>query len=163
MKEVIALPHSVDIKKKRKELGLTLEQVAKHVGVSEGAVRKWEKGHIKGIGSDKIAALAKILELPISVFIDGSDSEDTVIFRDELAKLSAMCNRMTQITNQLVKTVNQFPDDTDNPEIISIKEQAHELNDMWIKEKCIVEGTLRGDNQMELEADSDNTSDSDKV
>ncbi|MFR3822284.1 MAG: helix-turn-helix domain-containing protein [Hungatella hathewayi] len=32
------------IKKKRKEQGLTLEQVASYLGVSTPAVYKWEKG-----------------------------------------------------------------------------------------------------------------------
>jgi transcriptional regulator with XRE-family HTH domain len=51
------------ISNRRKELGLTLEQVGDEVGVGKSTVRKWEKGMIKNMGSDKIAKLAKVLQL----------------------------------------------------------------------------------------------------
>ena len=51
------------IKSRRLELGLTLEDVAKAVGVGRSTVRKWETGMIRNMGRDKIAALAAILQL----------------------------------------------------------------------------------------------------
>lgn len=48
---------------RRKELGLTLEDVGKAVGVGRSTVQRWEKGMIKNMGRDKIAALAKILKM----------------------------------------------------------------------------------------------------
>ena len=51
------------IKSRRLELGLTLEDVAQAVGVGRSTVRKWETGLIKNMGRDKIAALAKVLQL----------------------------------------------------------------------------------------------------
>ena len=51
------------IKSRRMELGLTLEDVAQAVGVGRSTVRKWETGLIKNMGRDKIAALAKILQI----------------------------------------------------------------------------------------------------
>lgn len=48
---------------RRKELGLTLEEVGKAVGVGKSTVRKWENGMIKNMGRDKIAALARILKM----------------------------------------------------------------------------------------------------
>lgn len=50
------------IRERRKELGLTLEQVGQAVGVGRSTVRKWENGMIKNMGRDKISALAKVLE-----------------------------------------------------------------------------------------------------
>lgn len=47
----------------RKKLGLTLEDVGKAVGVGKSTVRKWENGMIKNMGSDKLAALANVLEM----------------------------------------------------------------------------------------------------
>ena len=49
------------IKALRQEKGLTLEQVAKVVGVGKSTVRKWETGMIANMRRDKIAALAKAL------------------------------------------------------------------------------------------------------
>ena len=51
------------IKARRIELGLTLEEVAQAVGVGRSTVRKWETGMIRNMGRDKIAALARILQM----------------------------------------------------------------------------------------------------
>lgn len=48
---------------RRKELGLTLEEVGQAVGVGRSTVRKWENGMIKNMGRDKIAALARVLKI----------------------------------------------------------------------------------------------------
>ena len=45
----------------RRERNLTLEQVAKVVGVGKSTVRKWETGMIANMKRDKISALAKAL------------------------------------------------------------------------------------------------------
>ena len=54
-----------DMSKKIKDLrlnkGLTLEQVAKVVGVGKSTVRKWETGMIANMKRDKIGLLAKAL------------------------------------------------------------------------------------------------------
>jgi transcriptional regulator with XRE-family HTH domain len=51
------------IKARRIELGLTLEEVARAVGVGRSTVRKWETGMIRNMGRDKIAALARVLQM----------------------------------------------------------------------------------------------------
>lgn len=48
---------------RRKELGLTLEDVGNFVGVSKSTVKKWESGYISNMRRDKIALLAKILKI----------------------------------------------------------------------------------------------------
>ena len=57
------------IEQRRKELGLTLEDVAESVGVGRSTVRKWEKGMIKNMGRDKIEALAKVLQINPVTFV----------------------------------------------------------------------------------------------
>lgn len=49
---------------RRKELNLTLEEVATHVGVSKSTVKKWETGFIKNMRRDKMALLAEVLQVP---------------------------------------------------------------------------------------------------
>ena len=51
------------LKNRRKELGLTMKEVAAAVGVSEGTVSRWESGNIANMGRDKIYALSKILKM----------------------------------------------------------------------------------------------------
>ena len=64
-----------DLYAKRKERALTLEAIAKYVGVSKSTVKKWESGYIKNMRRDKIAKLAKILDVsPVDILESGIDS-----------------------------------------------------------------------------------------
>lgn len=51
------------LKARRKELGLTLLEIAKRVGVSEATVQRWESGEIKTMRHGRIVKLAEVLEL----------------------------------------------------------------------------------------------------
>jgi repressor LexA len=51
------------LSKRRKELGLTLEDVGNIVGVGKSTVKKWESGYIENMKRDKIALLAKALQV----------------------------------------------------------------------------------------------------
>ena len=62
------------IKSRRLELRLTLEDVAQAVGVGRSTVRKWETGMIKNMGRDKIAALAKVLQISPVELVPASGS-----------------------------------------------------------------------------------------
>jgi transcriptional regulator with XRE-family HTH domain len=63
---------------RRKELGLTLEEVGDAVGVGKSTVRRWENGMIKNMGRDKIAALAKVLNMSPVEFVPGDEPSDTI-------------------------------------------------------------------------------------
>lgn len=65
-----------DIKSRRKELNLTLEQVGDLVGVGKSTVRKWETGDIENMKRDKIVKLAKALRVSPS-YIMGIEDEKT--------------------------------------------------------------------------------------
>ena len=54
---------STVLKRRRKELGLTLAQIADAMGVAEATVQRWESGNIKSIRYDKIGKLAEILKV----------------------------------------------------------------------------------------------------
>lgn len=64
------------IKKKRNELGYTLEELGNLVGVGKSTVRKWENGMIENMGRDKIALLSKALHISPLVLLDMEDDED---------------------------------------------------------------------------------------
>lgn len=57
------------IKNRRLELGLTLEDVAQAVGVGRSTVQRWESGLIQNMKRDKIAALAKVLQMDPVEFV----------------------------------------------------------------------------------------------
>lgn len=47
---------------RRRELGITLKEISKFVGVSESTVQRWESGNIKNLRQDKIVKLAAALK-----------------------------------------------------------------------------------------------------
>ena len=58
----------INLEQRRKELGLTLEEVGRYVGVSKSTVKKWETGYIDNMKRDKIALLANALQIePVSL------------------------------------------------------------------------------------------------
>lgn len=62
---------SKKIMKRRKELNLTLQDIADKVGVSRQTIFQWETGAIKEIGISKINSLARALRVdPISLIVD---------------------------------------------------------------------------------------------
>lgn len=60
---------------RRKELELTMKQVAEAVGVSEGTVSRWESGAIANMKRDKIHALAKVLKTTATFVMTGEEKE----------------------------------------------------------------------------------------
>ena len=51
------------IKKRRKELNITLEEIGNYVGVSKATVQRWESGEISSMRSERIEKLCEILKL----------------------------------------------------------------------------------------------------
>lgn len=69
---------STVLKQRRKELGLTLLQIADAVGVTEATVQRWESGSIKSVRYEKLGKLAEILKVPPSALM-GWDSSSSVL------------------------------------------------------------------------------------
>lgn len=68
------------IKYRRKELNLTLLDIAKACGVSEGTVSRWESGDIDDMKRSRIAALSKILKISPSIIV--GYEEDKSIYNE---------------------------------------------------------------------------------
>lgn len=60
---------------RRKELGLTMKQVAQGVGVSEATVSRWESGQIANMKRDKINIYAKVLQVKPTFIMTGETDE----------------------------------------------------------------------------------------
>lgn len=63
---------------RRKQLDMTLEDVARVVGVGRSTVRKWEKGIISNMRRDKIAKLAEALQTTPAYIMGWVDDADFV-------------------------------------------------------------------------------------
>lgn len=75
---------------RRKELGLTLEEVGNAVGVGKSTVRRWENGMIKNMGRDKIAALAKVLKISPVELVPGDTQQPQGLSADDQECLEAL-------------------------------------------------------------------------
>ncbi len=51
------------VKRRREELGLTMEEVANAASVSKATIHRYESGGIKNVRKDKISVLAKVLQI----------------------------------------------------------------------------------------------------
>lgn len=76
----------MDLKERRLQLGLTLEEVGKMVGVGKSTVRKWENGVIGNMGRDKISRLAEALRVsPLFIMnIDDDDNTKYILDTDDI-------------------------------------------------------------------------------
>lgn len=91
------------IKRKRLEKGLTLETVAKSVGVGKSTVSKWERGAILNMKKDKLDALSLILDIDPLVFIYGS--EDILNNTKEFEQITPEEFKQ-EVSSLLNKTIN---------------------------------------------------------
>lgn len=67
----------VRINQKRKELGLTMQELADRLGVQASAVNKWEKGTVENIKRSTIQEMAKMFDCS-PVWLMGYDNDDMV-------------------------------------------------------------------------------------
>lgn len=100
------------IKHRRKELGLTLEEVAEMCGVTRSAVCKWENGNVSSIKADMCVKLAAALKCePIEFFQD--DIEKLGSYKKEkepqiTQKQDAILERIKKLNPEQVKQVGQY-------------------------------------------------------
>lgn len=103
------------IKARRLELGLTLEDVAQAVGVGRSTVRKWETGMIKNMGRDKIAALAKVLQISPVELVPASGSvrsedEERLEALHQNPRLGLLFDRSRKMSSEDVDFMLQMAD-----------------------------------------------------
>ena len=79
------------LKRRRKELGLTLAQIADAMGVAEATVQRWESGNIKSIRHEKIGKLAELLNVnPAELMGWGAALEKTIPIAPNITPLPKM-------------------------------------------------------------------------
>ena len=65
------------IKNRRKELGITLEDIGNYVGVSKGTVQRWETGGISNMRRDRIKKLSEILKISPDMLLGDAEEKQT--------------------------------------------------------------------------------------
>ena len=86
------MPVSEVIRRKRKELGLTQEQMAQRLGVSAPAVNKWERG----------SSYPDITILPALARLLNTDINTLLCFQEELSdeEIAQICNEIAKIMEE---------------------------------------------------------------
>ena len=87
------------IAQRRKELGLTLEEVGKACGVGKSTVKKWEDGFISNMKRDKIAVLAAVLKVSPLELIGETAETDTK--KESASELSEADREILDLFNKL--------------------------------------------------------------
>lgn len=72
------------LSEQRRELQLSLSDIAKHLNVSVSTVSRWESGDIHNIRYDNMVKLSKILNIPPWKLFDVSDlDKDSLILAEK--------------------------------------------------------------------------------
>lgn len=85
-----------NLRKRRKDLKLTLKDVASIVGVSEGTVSRWETGNISSMRPEHSKLLAQALKTSIRWVAGGNVSHSLEDLLDELVETTAKTNDAIQ-------------------------------------------------------------------
>lgn len=105
------------LKQRRKELGLTLLQIADAVGVTEATVQRWESGNIKTMRHEKITKLAEVLQV----------SPATLMGWDELPKSSLTVKKILDRPGSNTISPQSVGDEKNKPAELELDELDKEL------------------------------------
>jgi transcriptional regulator with XRE-family HTH domain len=98
---VILLDISEIIRRRRAELGITLLEIAKKVGVTEATVQRWESGYVKNLRHGRIVKLADALKMHPADLLGWTTPNIT----DEEAKLLEAYQRAKESDKAVVKSL----------------------------------------------------------
>ena len=96
---------------RRAELHLTLDDVAKAVGVSKTTISRWESGKIGNMRRDRIAKLAKVLHISPIDIIGMDKSSDVIFLRPGEFKPDTAPTSLDKLIDELF---------ADNPKVLAI-------------------------------------------
>lgn len=96
----------IDLRRQRYEVGLTMAEVAKKVGVSEATVSRWESGDIKNMKRDKIVLLANALNISPALLMDW-DVPTSGTGDVQEAEITQLCKKLSDTDkNKVIGFIN---------------------------------------------------------
>lgn len=105
------------IKKRRKELGLTLKQVAEELGVSESLISRYESKDVEKLSIDKLIPLARILKTT-PMFLIGLEPTELSEDDKKIQEISNILQKNNNYTLSPIKRGNKV-DIIENEKIIN--------------------------------------------
>lgn len=112
------------IKQARLQKGLTLQEIADEMNLTQGTLSKYENGDIKNIPNTRLKKLSEILNVDISYFHEGSKSKSSIIV-EKLIELTennkvnwiSPNNPNENISFDLIELVQELAEYTNDKEI----------------------------------------------
>ena len=117
------------IKELRLAKKMSLDALARAVGVTKSTVYKWEEGGIRNMTQDNIIALAEALDVAPSVLMGTDDMTEDPDIADENFRLIARCGRRISPEQRetAVKVLRAlFPEGFDEPDEADAKAPAED-------------------------------------
>ena len=93
------------IKRLRKELGITQQELSIRVSVTSSAVGQWERGDTKGLKPENLLAVANLFKMPVEYIITGIDSDKTPSLKQSFVLYLALCKSKNICP---IKNMNNF-------------------------------------------------------
>lgn len=112
------------IKSRRKELGLTLLDIAKNLGVSESTVQRWETGNIKTIKYEHIIALANMLQVEPAAMMGLSPNNNISVPAEDFAyfdELFSLCRKLSKVSKGKVLERARVLYEFENEEAVDVE------------------------------------------
>lgn len=126
-----------NIKKKRKEMNMTLEELALKVNTTRQTIHKYESGLIENIPSDRIEKLAEVLNTTPSYLMGWETSINNTISNTNKIELLEYFDKLNEAgENEAVKRVKELTDFEKY-----VKSSENEINNIN-KEKVIKDDTI---------------------
>lgn len=107
------------LKSRRLELKLTQKEVADFVGVSEATLSRWESGEIKNLRRNRIALLAKILQIPPSAIVGEDEKEVDDIIYEKIKKSVTFSDGLSDKDIRLIEWFRSLPEEKQKAILIS--------------------------------------------
>ena len=95
------------LRNRRKELGLTMQQVASACNVSASTVCRWETGYINDIKRGSLYLLASVLYLPIETII-GVETDKKLLDSMVIIKVQELERRMYGYNLEELRAIETF-------------------------------------------------------
>ena len=99
----------LNLKQRRLELGLTMLDVAKIVGVSEATICRYESGNIRNMRQNRIKLYAQALQVPPSAFID-DDAEQKESTPTDSNGRSAIVEKINSLSDSQLDKLSGYLD-----------------------------------------------------
>ena len=113
------------LKQRRKELKMTMLEVSKKVNVSEATISRWESGDIANMKRDKIALLAKALQVT-PAYIMGWEEEASQKKNDAITDIILRMRRDENLLDAIKELCELSPEHISSVKaFITVLKQQH--------------------------------------